>query len=57
MKWLLPALLASVAAPAFGAEVTAVASFSILGDMVAQIGGDRIALRTDSDVQGGGFAG
>ncbi len=35
-----------VAAPAFGAEVQAVASFSILGDMVSKVGGDRVAVTT-----------
>ncbi|HZY67226.1 MAG TPA: metal ABC transporter substrate-binding protein [Devosia sp.] len=36
----------AAAAPALGAEVNAVASFSILGDMVARVGGDRVAVTT-----------
>jgi zinc/manganese transport system substrate-binding protein len=35
-----------IAPPALAAEVNAVASFSILGDMVARIGGDRVAVTT-----------
>jgi zinc/manganese transport system substrate-binding protein len=36
-----------IASPALGAsEVNAVASFSILGDMVARVGGDRVAVTT-----------
>jgi zinc/manganese transport system substrate-binding protein len=38
--------LALAASPALAAEVKAVASFSILGDMVQRIGGDRVALTT-----------
>ncbi|MCS6760742.1 MAG: metal ABC transporter substrate-binding protein [Candidatus Devosia symbiotica] len=46
-KLILVALLGSVLAlPAGAAEVNAVASFSILGDIVARIGGNRIALTT-----------
>ncbi|MGV8853820.1 MAG: metal ABC transporter substrate-binding protein [Devosia sp.] len=46
-KLLLIALLGStLALPASGAEVNAVASFSILGDIVAHVGGDRVALTT-----------
>jgi zinc/manganese transport system substrate-binding protein len=41
----LPALLAGGRAAAEAAPVPVVASFSILGDMTARIGGDRIALR------------
>jgi zinc/manganese transport system substrate-binding protein len=43
---LLPALaaaLALAAAPALAAEINAVASFSILADMVRQVGGERVA--------------
>lgn len=41
------ALLASaVVQPVVAAEVKAVASFSILGDIVAQVGGDRVAVTT-----------
>jgi zinc/manganese transport system substrate-binding protein len=43
---LLPALLFLVAAPAISAEVKAVASFSILGDMVREVGGDRVTVTT-----------
>ncbi|HTN60045.1 MAG TPA: zinc ABC transporter substrate-binding protein, partial [Devosia sp.] len=39
-------LVSAVAAPAFAAEIKAVATFSILGDIVAQVGGDRVALTT-----------
>ncbi len=35
-----------IAAPALAAPVNAVASFSILGDMVAQVGGDRVTVTT-----------
>jgi zinc/manganese transport system substrate-binding protein len=35
-----------LATPAFGAEIAAIASFSILGDMVARVGGDRVAVTT-----------
>lgn len=38
--------LALAASPALAAEVKAVASFSILGDMVQHIGGDRVAVTT-----------
>ena len=41
----LPALLVARRASAQADRLPVVASFSILGDMVAQIGGDRIALR------------
>ena len=41
----LPALLAARPAAAQADRLAVVASFSILGDMAAQIGGDRIALR------------
>ena len=45
MKGLLAALAlltAFIAAPAHAAPLKAVASFSVLGDMVARIGGERI---------------
>lgn len=46
-------VLALVPAPAVAAALNVVASFSIIGDFAAQVGGDRIALRTlvgpDSD--------
>lgn len=38
--------LALLASPALSAEVNAVASFSILGDLVKQVGGDRVAVTT-----------
>lgn len=38
--------LSLLAAPALSAEVNAVASFSILGDMVSRVGGDRVAVTT-----------
>ncbi|WP_421761242.1 metal ABC transporter substrate-binding protein [Devosia sp.] len=38
--------LALAASPALTAEIKAVASFSILGDMVQRIGGDRVAVTT-----------
>jgi len=38
------AAFALAAPPALAAEVTAVASFSILADMVQQVGGDRVAV-------------
>jgi len=43
---LLVSTFALMTAPALAAPVNAVASFSILGDMVARVGGDRIALTT-----------
>lgn len=40
-------ILAKVGSPALAAEpLKVVASFSILGDLVAQVGGDRVAVRT-----------
>ena len=39
-------LVALAAPPALAAEVNAVASFSILGDMVQRVGGDRVAVTT-----------
>lgn len=39
-------LVSALAAPAFAAEVKAVATFSILGDIVARIGGERVAVTT-----------
>ncbi len=46
MKLALAFAFSLVAAPALAAEVNAVASFSILGDMVARVGGDRVAVTT-----------
>jgi zinc/manganese transport system substrate-binding protein len=46
MKFAVVLALPFLAAPALGAEVNAVASFSILGDMVARVGGDRVAVTT-----------
>jgi zinc/manganese transport system substrate-binding protein len=46
MKYVLALTLSLIAAPALSAEINAVASFSILGDMVARIGGDRVAVTT-----------
>ena len=47
LKLLIAALLgSSLALPATAAEIKAVASFSILGDIVAHVGGDRIELTT-----------
>jgi zinc/manganese transport system substrate-binding protein len=46
MRVVVPALLVLLAAPALGAEVKAVASFSILGDMVKEVGGDRVTVTT-----------
>jgi len=43
---LLVSAFAVLTAPALAAPVNAVASFSILGDMVARVGGDRVALTT-----------
>ncbi|AKR58141.1 metal ABC transporter substrate-binding protein [Devosia sp. H5989] len=43
---LLVSAFALTTAPALAAPVNAVASFSILGDMVARVGGDRVALTT-----------
>lgn len=46
-KLLIAALMGTVLAlPASAAEIKAVASFSILGDMVSRIGGDRVELTT-----------
>lgn len=39
-------LVSAGAAPAFAAEIKAVATFSILGDIVARVGGDRVAVTT-----------
>src|SRR4051812_5969061 len=39
-------ILAAVSSGASAAEVKAVASFSILGDMVARVGGERVAVTT-----------
>jgi zinc/manganese transport system substrate-binding protein len=46
MKYVLALTLSLIAAPALAAEVNAVASFSILGDMVARVGGERVAVTT-----------
>ena len=46
MKLFLAAVLSLAAAPALAAQVNAVASFSILGDMVSRVGGDRVAVTT-----------
>lgn len=53
----LPALLVARPAAAQSDRLPVVASFSILGDMAAQIGGDRIALRVIAgpDVDSHGF--
>lgn len=52
-KSLLTAALLLGSSPAFAAPLNAVASFSILGDMVAKVGGDRVTVTTivgpDSD--------
>jgi zinc/manganese transport system substrate-binding protein len=39
-------LVSALAGPAFAAEVKAVATFSILGDIVARVGGDRVDVTT-----------
>ena len=46
MKLVLALAATLIAAPALSAEVNAVASFSILGDMVSRVGGDRVAVTT-----------
>ena len=46
MKLALAFVAALVASPALAAEIDAVASFSILGDMVSRVGGDRVAVTT-----------
>jgi zinc/manganese transport system substrate-binding protein len=46
MRVLLALALSLVAAPAMAAEINAVASFSILGDMVQRVGGNRVAVTT-----------
>jgi len=46
VRALLASTFALMTAPALAAPVNAVASFSILGDMVARVGGDRVALTT-----------
>jgi zinc/manganese transport system substrate-binding protein len=46
MKFILAAAFSLLAVPTLAAEVTAVASFSILGDMVARVGGERVAVTT-----------
>jgi len=45
-RTLLVSAFALLTAPALAAPVNAVASFSILGDIVARVGGDRVALTT-----------
>ncbi|MEQ1902015.1 MAG: zinc ABC transporter substrate-binding protein [Devosia sp.] len=42
----LAAVLAFLALPAHAANINAVASFSILGDMLARVGGDRVKVTT-----------
>ena len=42
----LAALVSVLAGPVLAAEVKAVATFSILGDIVARVGGDRVAVTT-----------
>lgn len=44
MKLALAVALSLIAVPSLAAEVNAVASFSILGDMVKAVGGDRVAV-------------
>lgn len=46
MKLSIAVLLSLIAAPACAVEVNAVASFSILGDMLARVGGDRVEITT-----------
>ncbi|RYE07217.1 MAG: metal ABC transporter substrate-binding protein [Hyphomicrobiales bacterium] len=46
MKYALTLALLLAASPALSAEVSAVASFSILGDLVQQVGGERVAVTT-----------
>jgi len=46
MKLALALLLSVAATPALASEVNVVASFSILGDLVQQVGGDRVAVTT-----------
>ncbi len=46
MKIVIALAACLLSAPAFAAEVNAIASFSILGDMVARVGGDRVAVTT-----------
>jgi zinc/manganese transport system substrate-binding protein len=46
MKLALAVALSLAAIPALAADVDAVASFSILGDMVKAVGGDRVAVTT-----------
>lgn len=47
LKLLIAALISTtVALPASAADIKAVASFSILGDIVAKVGGDRVELTT-----------
>jgi zinc/manganese transport system substrate-binding protein len=46
MKPAIAFALSLIATPALAAELNAVASFSILGDMVARVGGDRVAVST-----------
>jgi zinc/manganese transport system substrate-binding protein len=43
---MLAALVSALAGPAFATEVKAVATFSILGDIVARVGGERVGVTT-----------
>ena len=46
MKFALALAAMLIATPALADEINAVASFSILGDMVSRVGGDRVAVTT-----------
>ena len=46
MKLAAALVLSLIATPALPAPITAIASFSIIGDMVSRVGGDRVEVRT-----------
>lgn len=49
MKLVLATVFAALASPALAQPIDVVTSFSILGDMVEQVGGDRVAVTTIVD--------
>src|SRR6185503_18169913 len=46
MKFVFAVVFAALASPALATPVKVVASFSILGDLVQQVGGDKVAVTT-----------
>src|SRR5690606_21129976 len=56
LRTLLLAIVASFAQPLFAAELRVVTSFSILADLVRQIGGDRVQVTSLVDFDGDAHA-